>query len=58
MTLDLFQPRNLEEAYTLLTEKEGALVLAGGTDIIASRERGDSLPPVLVGRDRLGLDCV
>lgn len=58
MTLELFRPRSLAEACKLLAEKEGARVLAGGTDIHASRERGSSLPPVLVSLSGLGLDCV
>jgi CO/xanthine dehydrogenase FAD-binding subunit len=37
MTLELFRPRSLEEACNLLAEKEGAGVLAGGTDILSSR---------------------
>ena len=58
MTLELFRPQSLAEACKLLTEKEGARVLAGGTDIIAGRERGLPLPPVLVSLDGLGLTGV
>jgi CO/xanthine dehydrogenase FAD-binding subunit len=55
MTLELLRPRSLEEACTLLAEKEGARPLAGGTDILSSQERGTPLPSVLVCLDGLGL---
>lgn len=58
MTLEIFRPQSLAEACKLLAENEGALVLAGGTDILAGRERGVPLPPVLVSLDGLGLEGV
>jgi len=58
MTLELFRPRSVAEACNLLAENEGAKVLAGGTDILAGRERGSSFPPVLISLDGLGLEGV
>lgn len=58
MILELFRPRSLTEACKLLAEKEGARVLAAGTDLLAGRERGVPLPPVLISLDGLGLEGV
>jgi len=58
MMLELFQPQTVSEACNLLAEKEGARVLAGGTDLLAGRERGSLLPRVLISLDGLQLDGV
>ena len=58
MSLEIYRPYILEKACALLAEKDGALPMAGGTDLLSRRERGIELPPVLICLDGLGLDTM
>ena len=58
MSLEIYRPNTLAEACALLAELEGALPIAGGTDLLSRRERGIDLPPLLISLDGLGLDTV
>jgi carbon-monoxide dehydrogenase medium subunit len=43
-----FEPTSISEAVEILTREEGALPLAGGTDLLVRMKRGELHPPVLV----------
>ena len=58
MSLEMYKPATIGEACTLLAEIDGAVPIAGGTDILSRRERGIDLPPALICLNGLGLDAI
>jgi carbon-monoxide dehydrogenase medium subunit len=52
-TLDYAAPGSLPEALALLSERPGALVLAGGHDLIPGMKAGRASPPMLVDLRRI-----
>ena len=52
--LEYAAPANLQEACGLLSQVEGAMALAGGTDMVVSMNHGKTSPSLVVDLKRLG----
>lgn len=52
--LEYAAPASLEEACGLLSRVQGAIVLAGGTDVVVSMNHGKTSPALVVDLKRLG----
>lgn len=56
---EYFEPKTLEEAYSLLATREGAYLLAGGTDLLVLMKKGVIAPKCIININKLpGLDFI